>query len=379
MPTNQAKHQLNNKFWNFVKNPDGTAELMLYGPISSSQSWFEDVITPQQFAQDLVNLGNVNQITVCVNSGGGDPLAANAILTQLKVHPAEIIVRNDGLMASAAALFLAAGKVITPDYAQTMIHNVKVLPNNPVDADGLQKLIAAVTSIKEGFINAMVAKTGLDRDVISKMMDAETWMTGDIAVEKGFADELMFVEPGKEDPATMSGDYLFINQVKHDLSRFKTRPTIPAKQDVVITTNTEEVKPDMDIKTSMDLKTQLPDIHNEILAAGVSTGKTEGAAAERARLQKFDALNGKVDPEFLAAEKYKDGATAESVLYAATLAGKTINAGYVAAATVDAATANGIPGVASDTAVQTTAQATAAEVPAVLNFVQTIAKKAFNL
>jgi ATP-dependent Clp protease, protease subunit len=346
MPLSQ---QLNTKFWNFVKNPDGTAELMLYGPISQSQSWFEDAITPQQFAKDLADLGSVNQITVKVNSGGGDPFAASAILTQLKAHSAEITVQIDGLAASAAALFLAAGKVIIPDYAQVMIHNPKMVPSSALGADDMTRLISALGSIKDGFINAMVAKTGLDKKDLSKLMDDETWMTGAVAVEKGFADELMFVEPGEDSTMmSLSDGVLFVNSVAHDLTQFKTRPKVPIKQGTII--------PNMN-----------------------RSGITDAVTAERARLQKFDALNGKVDPEFLAAEKYKDGVTAESVLFAAMQQGKMINSSYVSMALLDAATANAVPGVASDTAPGTQAQAAAAEVPAVLSFVQNIAKRAFNM
>ena len=81
-----------NKFWNFIPAAgDKPPELLLYGAISSQQSWWEDRVTPQQFNQELAALGDVPEIIVRINSGGGDVFAANAIFTRLKDCSAKVV------------------------------------------------------------------------------------------------------------------------------------------------------------------------------------------------------------------------------------------------------------------------------------------------
>jgi ATP-dependent protease ClpP protease subunit len=375
IPVIHQNQDQNKKFWNFVNNSDGTAELLIYGTIAQSQSWFDDEITPQIFAQELAALGDVKPIVLRINSGGGDPFAASAIKTALKTHPAEIIVQNDGLIASAATILMTgADKIRTPDYSQFMIHNPRVSTSRSMEVSDLQKMIRALESIKEGIINSYEARTGLSREEISKMMDDEMWMVGNVAVEKGFADELMFTEPAVQN-AVMKDNMLFINSVAHDLSGFKTKPTLPAASNaasaVEISNKNNKEDQDMKIENASDLKTQLPAVHDEIHNAALSTGKADGVKAERERLKAFDVLNGKVDAEFLAKEKYEDGATAESVLFKAMKEGKLINDGYVAAAEVDAQHANEVPGSTND-------QSKPDEVTGVLNFVSNVVNKTFG-
>ena len=79
------------RFWNFVPDEESnTAEMLLYGEISE-YSWYGDEITPSIFNQELKDLGAVDEITVRINSGGGDVFAAVAIYTRLKEHKAKIL------------------------------------------------------------------------------------------------------------------------------------------------------------------------------------------------------------------------------------------------------------------------------------------------
>ena len=95
---------MNNCFWKFRNLADGQkAELLLYGNISES-SWWGDEVTPKQFADDLAALGDVQEITVYINSGGGDVFAAQAIGNQLERSSATVTVHIDGLCASAATI-----------------------------------------------------------------------------------------------------------------------------------------------------------------------------------------------------------------------------------------------------------------------------------
>ncbi len=88
-----------------------TAELLLYGEISE-YSWYGDEITPAVFNADLKGMGAVDEITVRINSGGGDVFAAVAIYTRLKEHKAKISVKIDGWCASAATIIVMPGDTI---------------------------------------------------------------------------------------------------------------------------------------------------------------------------------------------------------------------------------------------------------------------------
>lgn len=81
----------NNKFWQFrnLADDDQKAELLLYGDISE-RSWWEDAATPKRFADDLAALGDVKEITVYINSGGGDVFAAQAIGNMLERNSATV-------------------------------------------------------------------------------------------------------------------------------------------------------------------------------------------------------------------------------------------------------------------------------------------------
>ena len=113
-----------NKFWQFKANTeDGPAELLLYGDISSS-SWWGDEVTPKEFKKDLDDLGNVDEINVFINSDGGDVFAGQTIYSMLKRHKAKITVYVDGLAASIASVIAMAGDIIKmPKNSMMMIHN----------------------------------------------------------------------------------------------------------------------------------------------------------------------------------------------------------------------------------------------------------------
>ena len=87
----------NKKFWKFCNQAGNKVELLLYGDISQT-SWWGDEVTPKQFAEELAGLG------VRINSG--DVFAVQAIGNQLEQHPAAVTAKIDGLCASAATILL---------------------------------------------------------------------------------------------------------------------------------------------------------------------------------------------------------------------------------------------------------------------------------
>ena len=180
-----------NKFWNWVKNEDtGQRDLFLEGVIAQ-ESWFGDEVTPAAFKNELC-AGN-QPITVHINSIGGDCIAASQIYTMLMDYPADVTVQIDGIAASAASVIAMAGtKVCMSPTALMMAHNPWTSASG--DAGDMQKAIALLDEVKESIINAYELKTGMDRQALSDLMDAETWMNAYRAKELGFCDEVLYDE-----------------------------------------------------------------------------------------------------------------------------------------------------------------------------------------
>ena len=161
--------------------------LTLNGTIAE-ESWFDDDITPQLFREEL-NAGS-GDITVWINSPGGDCVAAAQIYNMLMDYRGSVTVKIDGIAASAASVIAMAGtRVLVSPVSMLMIHNPATMAMG--DAAEMQKAIAMLDEVKESIINAYEIKTGMSRAKLSHLMDAETWMDAHTAVDLGFADEIM--------------------------------------------------------------------------------------------------------------------------------------------------------------------------------------------
>lgn len=182
------------KFWNWIKNQNGGGSemrtLFLNGPISD-ESWFGDEVTPKLFKDELA--AGDGPISVWINSPGGDVFAAAQIYNMLMDYPNDVTVMIDGLAASAASVIAMAGtEVQMSPVAMMMIHNPATVAIG--DSEEMKKAVKMLDEVKESIMNAYEIKTGLPRDKISKMMDAESWFNANKAVELGFADKIMFSE-----------------------------------------------------------------------------------------------------------------------------------------------------------------------------------------
>lgn len=179
--------------------------LFLNGTIAE-ESWFDDDVTPQLFKEEL-NSGTGN-ITVWINSPGGDCAAAAQIYNMLMDYKGDITVKIDGIAASAASVIAMAGtKVLVSPVSMMMIHNPATVAFG--DSAEMHKAIAMLDEVKESIINAYEIKTGQSRTKLSKLMDAETWMNANTAIELGFADELLQRSRENEDTAQPKNKLLF--------------------------------------------------------------------------------------------------------------------------------------------------------------------------
>lgn len=218
------------KFWNWVKNEgEETRTLYLSGEISD-ETWFGDEVTPKLFKDEL--MAGSGDITLWINSPGGDVFAAAQIYNMLMDYPGRVTVKIDGLAASAASVIAMAGsQVEMSPVAMMMIHNPITVAIG--DSKEMQKAIDMLAEVKESIVNAYEIKTGLSRNKISRLMDAESWFNAKKAVEMGFADSILYTQENPEGNLDV-GAMLFsraavTNSLLTKLSVKKTKEPVPNK------------------------------------------------------------------------------------------------------------------------------------------------------
>lgn len=208
------------KFWNWVKNEEGRT--LYFDGYIAQDSWFDDEISPKQFKAELT--ASEGDIAVWINSPGGDVFAASQIYNMLQEYPGKVIVKIDGIAASAASVIAMAGdEVHMSPTGMLMIHN----PSTAIfgEASDLQSGIAMLNEVKESIINAYEQKTGLSRTKLAHMMDAETWMSAKKAVELGFADKVLYAPEQDESGEGFIYDKVTVtNALRNKLPRAKQEP-----------------------------------------------------------------------------------------------------------------------------------------------------------
>ena len=216
-----------NRFWNWVRNENGRT-LYLDGVIAE-ESWFDDEITPAAFRSEL--MAGDGEITVWINSPGGDCVAAAQIYNMLMDYKGNVTVKIDGIAASAASVIAMAGTlVLMAPTALMMVHNPLTVAMG--DTEEMRKAIAMLDEVKESIINAYEIKTGLSRARLSHLMDGETWLSAHKAVELGFADALLFDEKKASVPEAEGFAFsrrAVTNRLLNKLPGVKTEQRVPAK------------------------------------------------------------------------------------------------------------------------------------------------------
>lgn len=203
------------KSWFQAKLPrGGAAEILIYDDIGAFG------IGAQGFSDSLREFGNVSDLTLRINSGGGDVFEGQAIYNMLRQHPAKVTVRVDGLAASSASLIAMAGdRIEMPEASWMMIHDPMTVVTMATRAEEHDYLAERLRDMKKTFVAVYSKRTGRSPDEIDEMMAAHngqgTWMNGSRALELGFADAIIDAEPmaaafdlsryGKSVPAEVCG------------------------------------------------------------------------------------------------------------------------------------------------------------------------------
>ena len=214
------------KFWNWVRDETTQERILHLEGAIAEESWFGDDVTPAAFKNEL-QAGN-GPITVWINSPGGDCVAAAQIYNMLMDYPADVTVVIDGIAASATSVIAMAGTTVKMSpVSLMMIHNPLTVAMG--DSEEMRKAIQLLDEVKESIINAYEIKTGLSRAKLSHLMENETWMNANKAVEMGFADGIL--EDAKRMPVAEA--YAFSGKTVEaaiiNKARAKAQPTAPAK------------------------------------------------------------------------------------------------------------------------------------------------------
>lgn len=214
------------KFWNFIKNEEtGEVELRIDGEIISDEDvwlyeYFEiEHASPNKFREELSKYTGEN-ITVWIDSIGGDVFAASGIYNALMEHKGEITVKIDGRAFSAASIIAMAGTEVLMGPASAM------WPHNPWtsavgEAKDMRYVADLLDEIKEGIMNVYELKTGRPRDEISALMDKDEPMNATKAIGEKFADGMLYAETYEAAMVHYANTYrpLILNSVKRSISR----------------------------------------------------------------------------------------------------------------------------------------------------------------
>ena len=197
------------KFWNLKNDAESPEDgvLDINGEIVAEKGWFTgpDAVVAKDFRKALKGVKNV---TVHINSPGGDVMAGAEIYSALREHSMNgegtVTVIVTALAASAASIIAMAGdRILMHPVAYMMIHNPWTVAMG--DAKELRKTAKTLDVISEGLISAYQVRTGKDREELKKMLEAETWMSAGTCVEEGFADEIYGAGTGAAALCRMSG------------------------------------------------------------------------------------------------------------------------------------------------------------------------------
>lgn len=185
---------MSHTFWNWARDEDNTRVLTIDG-IIAEESWWGDEVTPKQFRDELFS--GEGDIFLDLHSAGGDVIAASQIYALLMDYPWNVTVRIGALAASAASMIAMAGTTVAmAPCALLFIHNPLTMAVG--DSEEMRKAMAMLDEVKEGIINAYELRTSLSRTRISHMMDSDTWLSANKAIELGFADVLLYEDKAKK-------------------------------------------------------------------------------------------------------------------------------------------------------------------------------------
>lgn len=160
--------------------------------------WFGITATCPAFVRDLLKQANGEPVTVTVNSGGGDVTSGQEIYTILREYAGNVLIRIQSMAASATAVLSMARESEISPVAQLMVHNVSTRAEG--DYHAMDHASEILRNSNRALAAAFTAKTGKSEQEILELMDRETWLTAQQAVEMGFVDRIMTFGENEKKP-----------------------------------------------------------------------------------------------------------------------------------------------------------------------------------
>lgn len=270
--------------------------------------WLEWEATSPKKVDQTIQEANGDDLEVIINSGGGDVYAGSEIYTLLKDYKGQVTVKIVGVAASAASVIAMAGdKVMISPTAQIMIHNVSSVSIGDYQDHAHESEV--VKNWNKSIANAYRLKSGLSEEELLDLMNKETWLNAQEALEKGFVDEIMFDE---EESLT-----------------FVASSTSMMPRKVIDKIRNELLKKKGEVK-AMNKEAQASESQNEVIKeiSATETQSTDLVAQERERLRAIDEIAPYIDPDLVNEAKYgANPLTAEQLAFRALKEGKVINSG----------------------------------------------------
>ena len=349
-----------------VSDEDNSAEINLYGEVVSSRpvDWWTGEPVPGNFIavdellSELDELNSKDNITVHINSVGGEFYAGLAIYNRLRNLKASVTTINDGLAASAGSIIFMAGdkgKRKVHAGSNLMIHGVLNFLYGYYNTTDLKSEIKELESHNKAAIAAYVEATGLDQEIVKTAMSKDTYMTGEEAVEAGWADEVITGEGAEPIAMKLSPDKSCLMVNGHAVAAClfgklpEGIPEMTAEEFAAISTDNSGTpapqarnnksenggNANMEIKTQEELRNAFP----ELVAQIETAAKAEGASAERNRIQEIESVQAAIaDTQMIQDAKFGEKPmNAMELAFAAMQKQAAIGAQVVANINADAA------------------------------------------
>lgn len=314
------------KAYNITLTGTNDATIDLYGEVVSDRptDWYtgepttDAYIVASELLADLDDLKTKDNITIHINSVGGDLYAGLAIYNRLKALPANITTINDGLAASAASIIFQAGDTRKVNAGSNlMVHQAMGFLFGYYQLSDLQQVSKQLRAANKTAINVYAEASGRSTDEMKRLVDAETWLTGEEAVEAGLADEVISDDGAISMGLTDDGKHLIVNGVQLPTKGMHNIPAgLPVMPANITRSNAEKSADDksntkgenpMEIKNIEELKAAYPDLMEQARAEAFDAGKADGVAAERERLQGIESIENSIqDKDLIHDAKYGD-------------------------------------------------------------------------
>jgi ATP-dependent protease ClpP protease subunit len=300
------------------------AEITMYGQIVERRptDWWTgepidgNFIVKSEFLDDLDAIKGARKLTIRLDSLGGDAYASLLIYNRLRELKAKKTVQVDGAAMSGGSVIMCAGDTVKVNPGSLiMVHQCASFLYGYYNGDALEKARQSNAAVDKALASVYAKKTGMDETEALEMMQQETYLTGEEALAKGFADELLENEDAPEIAASADHSTLFVNGRALATLGYPLPGGIPVAPDVKASVSTTqepteesgEGGQEIMAKTFEELKAQNPDLAERVEAeirADLDGLVQKAVADERQRLADIDSIAGIYSGELVHEAKY---------------------------------------------------------------------------